>query len=181
MFSSEPSTPPPVPPLVTLMTDLVLKLILHTPAMQSKLGDVTHNVGQAYDTVRGIFDELTAKLTPHAIQQVTQYMAQQPNQANLMQVLQEGFGNILADGKIDVSDSVYFMSMIQHVVQEFETKRVSMSSSTVLCFLYFAVKAVLVLTLTGKDEEVAVALLNQSFNLLSLTVAASGVKCKCWA
>lgn len=162
------------------MTDLVLKLILHTPALQTKLGDVTQDVNQAYEIVRGVFDELTAKLTPSDIQKVTQYMSEQGHQQTLMQVLKEGFNNILADGKIDVSDSVYFMTMIQHVVQEFQTTRAPLSLSTVLCFLYFALKAVLLLTLTGKDEQVAVALLEQSFNLLSLTAQTTSCRCKCW-
>jgi hypothetical protein len=166
-----------VPPFVTLMTDVLLKLLLHVPAMQTKLKEFTTDVNQAYTVVNGVFGELERKLSRNELVALESYFSAHANQTTLVSVLKTGFDNILADGVIDITDSIHFMVMIEQIVATFSSFPQRLPARVVLAFLFFALKAVLVLTLTGKDEAVAVALLEQSFNLVALTVT-PGATCK---
>lgn len=82
----------------------------------------------------------------------------------------------MRDGKIDLSDSIYFMQLVENLVTLFgemgkdTNNTVTLTSNTVMYFLYFATKALLVLTLEKQDEQTALTLLDQSFQLVKLAV-----------
>jgi hypothetical protein len=158
--------------LVTLMTDLTMKLMLHIPALQSNLAELSKNATQAYKIARDVYDEVSAKLTPAEIGMLESFLTTDSNRESLRQVLQQGVAHILADGKVTMSDAVHVLQMIQHIVAGFQSMRTQMSSHVMYTFLYFAMKVVLVLTLTGEEEQTSLTLLDETFQLVTLATTA---------
>jgi len=86
--------------------------------------------------------------------------------------------DILADGKVDAKDAGHFVALVTQVVRLFNTSRsgeagsgTHISSDALFVFLYFVIKCVVVVVLDPAEEDVALTLLTQAFELLKLTVA----------
>lgn len=99
-------------------------------------------------------------------------------------IFTKAFGNIMEDGKIDMNDSVHFMTFIHEIINLFneytanQNFKVSLSSECILQFLYFIVKSILVLTLDGMEERGAVLMLDACMKLIRISVLPI-TKCKC--
>jgi hypothetical protein len=93
----------------------------------------------------------------------------------------------MADGKIDMSDAPHFLTLIHDCITLFSadaanTNYVALNSNTVITFLHFVLKCILILTLDEPEETAALVMLDGSFRLVKLTVLpliASGKWCPC--
>lgn len=167
-------TTPPTDPIVQAVTDVVLKLILQLPELRIKLDELLKEPTKALKDISAVYLELHHQLTPADKAALAQYVAQPFAQHKLIVMFVDAFGGIMADGKIDLSDSLHFMALVHKLVMYFTTfdadNTVTLSTNSVLYFLYFLTKSVLLLTLEGEQERMALLLLDQSFQLLQLTV-----------
>ena len=168
-------SPPSIDPIVQAATDVVLKLILQVPELRVKLDALLKEPSKAVTDVTAVYRELHDRFTPADKAALAQYLLQPFAQHKLILMFVEAFDGIMADGKIDLSDSLYFMALIQKLVSVFNTpdaeNTVTLSKNSVLYFLYFLTKSVLLLTLEGEQERMALLLLDQSFQLIQLTVS----------
>jgi hypothetical protein len=81
----------------------------------------------------------------------------------------------MADGKIDMNDAPHFMTLIHECITLFSSdavnaNAVALNSNTVITFLHFVLKCILILTLDGAEETAALVMLDCSFKLVKLTV-----------
>ena len=181
-------TTPPTDPIVQAVTDVVLKLILQTPELRIKLDELLEAPTKALQDVTAVYLELQHHLTPADKAALAQYLVQPFAQHKLIVMFGDAFEGIMADGKIDLSDSLHFMALVHKLVTHFSTfdadNTVTLSTNSVLYFLYFLTKSVLLLTLEGEHERMALLLLDQSFQLIQLTVTpvlpATWKCCGCW-
>jgi hypothetical protein len=167
-------TTPPTDPIVQAVTDVVLKLILQTPELRVKLNELLKEPSRAFKDINAVYVELQHQLTPADKTALAQYLVQPFAQHKLIVMFVDAFEGIMADGKIDLSDSLHFMALVHKLVTLFNTfdanNTVTLSTNSVLYFLYFLTKSVLLLTLEGEHERMALLLLDQSFQLIQLTV-----------
>jgi hypothetical protein len=75
----------------------------------------------------------------------------------------------MADGKVDMSDAPHFMTLIHDCITLFATEAtnsnaVALNSATVITFLHFVLKCILILTLNGSEEDAALMMLDCSSN-----------------
>jgi hypothetical protein len=89
--------------------------------------------------------------------------------------MQTAFANIMADGKIDMNDAPHFLTLIHDCITLFSAEAtnsnsVALNSSTVITFLHFVLKCILILTLDEPEETAALVMLDGSFKLVKLTV-----------
>lgn len=180
---------PMVDPTVQAVTDVVLKLILQMPGLRVKLDALLKQPAKAVTDITAVYHDVQAHLTPSEQRAVTQYLVQPFAQHKLILILTEAFEGVMADGKIDLSDSLYFMALVQKLVTLFTQhdgeNTVTLSKNSVLYFLYFLTKSVLMLTLEDEQERMALLLLDQSFQLVQLTLQPilpeAWKCCACWA
>jgi hypothetical protein len=96
----------------------------------------------------------------------------------------EAFTKIMEDGKIDMNDSIHFMTFIHEVIHLFnnyttgQNFKISLSSESVLQFLHFIIKSILLLTLDGEQERIAITMLDACMKLIQISVLPI-TKCKC--
>ena len=135
-----------------------------------------------------VYDELKTKLTPQELEQLNSYAGQDSSRRTIGSVMQTAFANIMADGKIDMNDAPHFLALIYDCITLFSENAaagtaVALNSTTVITFLHFVLKCILILTLDGPEETAALVMLDGSFKLVKLTVlpliAAGGKWCAC--
>jgi hypothetical protein len=174
-------------PLVSMVQDVIFNMILNVPALRTKLKTILDNPTLIGDEIRKVHDELQSKLTPHELQQLNSYACQDTSRRTIGSVMQTAFANIMADGKIDMSDAPHFLTLIHDCITLFSadatnTNSVTLNSNTVITFLHFVLKCILILTLDGPEEDAALVMLDGSFKLVKLTVLpliAGGKWCAC--
>ena len=188
---SAPATPPVAAalsnPLVNMVQDVIFNMILNVPALRTKLKIILDNPSLIGDEIRKVHDELQSKLTPQELQQLNSYACQDTSRRTIGSVMQTAFANIMADGKIDMSDAPHFLALIHDCITLFSTdsangNSVTLNSNTVITFLHFVLKCILILTLDGAEEDAALVMLDGSFKLVKLTVLpliAGGKWCAC--
>ena len=164
-----------VSPLIGMVQDVVLGMILHVPALRTKLQSILDNPSLIYAEISKVHDELQAKLTPNELRQLNTYACQDSSRRTIGSVMQTAFANIMADGKIDMSDAPHFLTLIHDCITLFATdaasgNAVALNSNTVITFLHFVLKCILILTLDGPEEDAALVMLDGSFKLVKLTV-----------
>ena len=172
--------PPPMvatasSPLIGMVQDVVLGMILNVPALRTKLQIILDNPSLIYAEISKVHDELKAKLTPNELIQLNSYACQDSSRRTIGSVMQTAFANIMADGKIDMNDAPHFLTLIHDCVTLFATEAtnsnaVALNSNTVITFLHFVLKCILILTLDGPEEDAALVMLDGSFRLVKLTV-----------
>ena len=172
---SPASTPVAASPLIGMVQDVVLGMILHVPAMRTKLHSILDNPSLIYAEISKVHDELQAKLTPNELRQLNSYACQDSSRRTIGSVMQTAFANIMADGKIDMNDAPHFLTLIHDCITLFATEAtnsnsVALNSNTVITFLHFVLKCILILTLDGPEEDAALVMLDGSFMLVKLTV-----------
>jgi hypothetical protein len=162
-------------PLVGMVQDVVLGMILHIPAMRTKLQSILENPSLMTGEIKKAHDELQAKLSPSELRQLNSYACQDSSRRTIGTIMQTAFSNIMADGKIDMNDAPHFMTLIHECITLFSSDAVSantvaLNSNTVITFLHFVLKCILILTLDGAEEAAALVMLDCSFKLVKLTV-----------
>ena len=195
--SSEPIAPSPpsppsepvtaVQPLIGMVQDVIFAMILNVPALRTKLQVILDNPSLIGAEINKVYDELKTKLTPQELEQLNSYACQDSSRRTLGSVMQTAFANIMADGKIDMSDAPHFLTLIHDCITLFSadaanTNYVALNSNTVITFLHFVLKCILILTLDEPEETAALVMLDGSFRLVKLTVLpliASGKWCPC--
>lgn len=175
--------------LVGMVQDVVLGMILNIPAMRIKLQSILDNPSLMTVEIKKAHDELRSKLSPSEFRQLESYASQDSSRNTIGTVMKSAFSNIMADGKIDMNDAPHFLTLIHECITMFSTEAlnsnaVSLNSNTVITFLHFVLKCILILTLDGAEEESALVMLDCSFKLVKLTVMPliSGKKwCACFS
>jgi hypothetical protein len=184
-----PRTPPPrtstpastaatateTSPLVGMVQDVVLGMILNVPAMRTKLQCILDNPSLITAEIKKAHDELQTKLSPSELRQLNSYASQDSSRRTIGTVMQTAFVNIMADGKIDMNDAPHFLTLIHDCITLFSenaaaSAAVALNSNTVITFLHFVLKCILILTLDGAEEAAALVMLDGSFKLVKLTV-----------
>ena len=162
-------------PLVGMVQDVVLGMILNVPAMRTKLQCILDNPALITAEIKKAHDELQTKLSPSELRQLNSYACQDSSRRTIGTVMQTAFANIMADGKIDMSDAPHFLTLIHECITLFSENAatgstVALNSNTVITFLHFVLKCILILTLDGAEEDAALVMLDGSFKLVKLTV-----------
>ena len=175
-------------PLIGMVQDVIFAMILNVPALRTKLQVILDNPSLIGAEISKVYAELQAKLTPQELEQLNSYAGQDSSRRTIGSVMQTAFANIMADGKIDMSDAPHFLTLIHDCITLFSENAaagsaVALNSNTVITFLHFVLKCILILTLDGPEEEAALVMLDGSFKLVKLTVlpliAAGGKWCAC--
>jgi hypothetical protein len=190
----KPATGEPAPegvvvknPLIGMVQDVIFAMILNVPALRTKLQVILDNPSLIGAEISKVHDELKTKLTPQELEQLNSYACQDSSRRTIGSVMQTAFANIMADGKIDMSDAPHFLTLIHDCITLFSAdaasgNSVTLNSNTVITFLHFVLKCVLILTLDEPEETAALVMLDGSFKLVKLTVLpliASGKWCAC--
>lgn len=162
-------------PLISMVQDVVLGMILHIPALRTKLQSILDNPSLMTAEISKVYGELQNKLTPQELEQLNAYVCQDGSRRTIGSVMRTAFSNIMADGKIDMNDAPHFMTLIHDCITLFATEAtnsnaVALNSATVITFLHFVLKCILILTLDGSEEDAALLMLDCSFKLVKLTV-----------
>ena len=165
----------PISPLIGMVQDVVLGMILRIPALRTKLQSILDNPSLMTAEISKAHNELQNKLTPQELEQLNAYACQDSSRRTIGSVMRTAFTNIMADGKVDVSDAPHFMTLIHDCITLFATEAtnsnaVALNSATVITFLHFVLKCILILTLDGSEEDAALMMLDCSFKLVKLTV-----------
>jgi hypothetical protein len=176
-------------PLIGMVQDVIFAMILNVPALRTKLQVILDKPSLIGAEIGKVYDELKAKLTPQELEQLNSYACQDSSRRTISSVMQTAFSNIMADGKIDMSDAPHFLALIHDCITLFSENAaagaaVALNSNTVITFLHFVLKCILILTLDGPEEEAAIVMLDSSFKLVKLTVLpliASKKWCACFA
>jgi len=173
--ASTPIAAPVTSPLIGMVQDVVLGMILNVPALRTKLQSILDNPSLIYAEISKVHDELQTKLTPNELMQLNSYACQDSSRRTIGSVMQTAFANIMADGKIDMNDAPHFLTLIHDCITLFATEAtnsnsVALNSNTVITFLHFVLKCILILTLDGPEEDAALVMLDGSFMLVKLTV-----------
>ena len=175
-------------PLIGMVQDVIFAMILNVPALRTKLQVILDNPSLIGAEISKVYAELQAKLTPQELEQLNSYAGQDSSRRTIGSVMQTAFANIMADGKIDMSDAPHFLTLIHDCITLFSENAaagsaVALNSNTVITFLHFVLKCILILTLDGPEEAAALVMLDGSFKLVKLTVlpliAAGGKWCAC--
>lgn len=190
--TSAPSVPSSIAveqqPLIGMVQDVIFAMILNVPALRTKLQVILDNPSLIGAEINKVYAELQAKLTPQELEQLNSYAGQDSSRRTIGSVMQTAFANIMADGKIDMSDAPHFLTLIHDCITLFSENAaagsaVALNSNTVITFLHFVLKCILILTLDGPEEAAALVMLDGSFKLVKLTVlpliAAGGKWCAC--
>lgn len=175
-------------PLVDMVQDVIFAMILNVPALRTKLQVILDNPSLIGAEISKVHDELQSKLTPQELEQLNSYAGQDSSRRTIGTVMQTAFANIMADGKIDMSDAPHFLTLIYDCITLFSAdsangNSVTLNSNTVVTFLHFVLKCILILTLDGPEEDAALVMLDGSFKLVKLTVLpllAGGKWCCCF-
>ena len=195
--TATPTTPTPTTatttttpvPLVGMVQDVIFAMILNVPALRTKLQVILDNPSLIGAEISKVYAELQSKLTPQELQQLNAYAGQDSSRRTLGSVMQSAFANIMADGKIDMSDAPHFLTLIHDCITLFSENAtaaaasVTLNSNTVITFLHFVLKCILILTLDEPEETAALVMLDGSFRLVKLTVLPliSGKKWCCFS
>ena len=174
-------------PLVGMVQDVIFAMILNVPALRTKLQVILDNPSLIGAEISKVHAELQAKLTPQELEQLNSYAAQDSSRRTIGSVMQTAFTNIMADGKIDMSDAPHFLTLIHDCITMFSDNAaagsaIALNSNTVITFLHFVLKCILILTLYEPEETAALVMLDGSFKLVKLTVLpliAGGKWCAC--
>ena len=164
--------------------NVILNLILTIKPLRVKLGEILNQPELIYAEVIKVYDENKTKFTPSDIENIKTIVSLTNSVTELNGIFLDAFTKIMEDGKIDMNDSIHFMTFIHEVVRLFndyttnQSFKISLSSETVLHFLYFIIKSILILTLDDEQERVAVLMLDASMKLIQITVLPIA-KCKC--
>ena len=166
------------------LKNIIINLILSIKQLRVKLEPILNQPNVIYAEIFKVYEEVKADFTASDIENIESVISITSCVNEVNGIFTTAFTSIMADGKIDMSDAVHFMTFIHQIVNLFneytanQNFKVSLSSECILQFLYFIVKSILVLTLDGVEEANAVQMLDASVKLIKITVLPI-TKCKC--
>ena len=164
--------------------NIILNLILTIKPLRVKLGAILNQPDVIYVEVFKVYEENKTKFTPTDIENIKTIVSLTNSVTELNGIFLDAFTKIMEDGKIDMNDSIHFMTFMHEVVHLFnnyttnQNFKISLSSESVLHFLHFIIKSILILTLDDEAERIAILMLDASIKLIQITVLPIA-KCKC--
>jgi len=170
------TNPGKIDPIFTLVKDITFNLILNVAGLRKKLDNILNDPNLTIIEISKVFNEVQSRIPPTEMDKIRLYFSNENTRNNLSGILQNSFTKIMEDGKIDMNDATHFMSLIYDVVTLFNDhttdndNQMNISSDSIMIFLYFIIKSILVLTLDDMEERIAVGLLDTSFKLISIAV-----------
>jgi len=169
------------------LKNIIINLILSIKQLRVKLEPILNQPDVIYAEIFKVYEEIKESNTSFSqsdIENVVSVISITSCVNEMNGIFTKAFGNIMEDGKIDMNDSVHFMTFIHEIINLFneytanQNFKVSLSSECILQFLYFIVKSILVLTLDGMEERGAVLMLDACMKLIRISVLPI-TKCKC--
>jgi DNA repair exonuclease SbcCD ATPase subunit len=169
------------------LKNIIINLILSIKQLRVKLEPILNQPDVIYAEIFKVYEEIKESNTSFSQSDIENVVSviSITNCVNEMNgIFTKAFGNIMEDGKIDMNDSVHFMTFIHEIINLFneytanQNFKVSLTSECILQFLYFIVKSILVLTLDGMEERGAVLMLDACMKLIRISVLPI-TKCKC--
>ena len=169
------------------LKNIIINLILSIKQLRVKLEPILNQPDIIYAEIFKVYEEIKESNTSFSqsdIENVVSVISITSCVNEMNGIFTKAFANIMEDGKIDMNDSVHFMTFIHEIINLFneytanQNFKVSLSSECILQFLYFIVKSILVLTLDGMEERGAVLMLDASMKLIRISVLPI-TKCKC--
>ena len=164
--------------------NIILNLILTIKPLRVKLGAILNQPDLIYVEVLKVYEENKTKFTPADIDNIKTIVSLTNSVTELNGIFLDAFTKIMEDGKIDMNDSIHFMTFMHEIVRLFndyttnQSFKIALSSESVLHFLHLIIKSILVLTLDEEPERVAILMLDASMKLIQITVLPI-TKCKC--
>ena len=164
--------------------NIILNLILAIKQLRVKMGSILNQPDIIYVEVLKVYEESKTKFTPTDIENIKTIISVTSSVTELNRIFLDAFTKIMEDGKIDMNDSIHFMTFMHEVVRLFndyttsQNFKISLSSESVLHFLHFIIKSILILTLDDEQERVAILMLDASIKLIQIAVLPI-TKCKC--
>ena len=164
--------------------NIILNLMVTIKPLRIKLGSVLQQPDIIYVDVLKVYEENKTKFTSTDINNIKTIVSVTSSVTELNGIFLEAFTKIMADGKIDMNDSVHFMTFMYEIVRLFNTYttsqnfKIAISSESVLNFLFVIVKSILMLTLENEQEVVAISMLDASMKLIQISVLPI-TKCSC--
>ena len=164
--------------------NIILNLILTIKPLRVKLGAILNQPDVIYVEVFKVYEENKTKFTPTDIENIKTILSITNSVTELNGIFLDAFTKIMEDGKIDMNDSIHFMTFMHEVVHLFnnyttsQNFKISLSSESVLHFLHFIIKSILILTLDDEQERIAILMLDASIKLIQISVLPIA-KCKC--
>ena len=169
------------------LKNIIINLILSIKQLRVKLEPILNQPDIIYAEIFKVYEEIKESNTSFSqsdIENVVSVISITSCVNEMNGIFTKAFANIMEDGKIDMNDSVHFMTFIHEIINLFneytanQNFKVSLTSECILQFLYFIVKSILVLTLDGMEERGAVLMLDASMKLIRVSVLPI-TKCKC--
>lgn len=164
--------------------NIILNLILAIKPLRVKMGSILNQPDVIYVEVLKVYEESKTKFTPTDIENIKTIVSVTTSVTELNGIFLDAFTKIMEDGKIDMNDSIHFMTFMHEVVRLFndyttnQNFKISLSSESVLHFLHLIIKSILILTLDDEQERVAILMLDASIKLIQIAVLPI-TKCKC--
>lgn len=164
--------------------NIILNLILTIKPLRIKLEAILTQPDLIFMEVFKVYEENKASFTPTDIENIKTIVSSTTSVTELNRIFLDAFTKIMEDGKIDMNDSVHFMTFMHEVVRLFndyttnQSFRISLSAESVLHFLHVIIKSILLLTLDHEEERVAVSMLDASMKLIQIAVLPI-TKCNC--
>ena len=169
------------------LKNIIINLILSIKQLRVKLEPILNQPDVIYAEIFKVYEEIKESNTSFSqsdIENVVSVISITSCVNEMNGIFTKAFANIMEDGKIDMNDSVHFMTFIHEIINLFneytanQNFKVSLTSECILQFLYFIVKSILVLTLDGMEERGAVLMLDACMKLIRISVLPI-TKCKC--
>ena len=164
--------------------NIILNLILTIKPLRIKLEAILSEPDLICVEVFKVYEENKASFTPADIENIKTIVSSTTSVTELNRIFLDAFTKIMEDGKIDMNDSVHFMTFMHEVVRLFneytttQSFKISLSADSVLHFLHVIIKSILLLTLDHEEERVAVSMLDASMKLIQIAVLPI-TKCNC--
>jgi hypothetical protein len=164
--------------------NVILNLILTIKPLRVKLGAILNQPDVIYVEVFKVYEENKTKFTPTDIENIKTIVSITNSVTELNGIFLDAFTKIMEDGKIDMNDSIHFMTFMHEIIQLFnnytasQNFKISLSSESVLHFLHFIIKSILILTLDEEQERIAILMLDASIKLIQISVLPIA-KCNC--
>ena len=164
--------------------NIILNLILTIKPLRIKLEAILSEPDLICVEVFKVYEENKASFTPTDIENIKTIVSSTTSVTELNRIFLDAFTKIMEDGKIDMNDSVHFMTFMHEVVRLFneytttQSFKISLSADSVLHFLHVIIKSILLLTLDHEEERVAVSMLDASMKLIQIAVLPI-TKCNC--
>jgi hypothetical protein len=163
---------------------IILNLILAIKPLRVKMGSILNQPDVICVEIIKVYEENKTKFTTTDIENIKTIVSLTNSVTELNGIFLDAFTKIMEDGKIDMNDSMHFMTFMHEIVRLFneyttnQNFKISLSSESVLHFLHFIIKSILILTLDDEQERVAILMLDASMKLIQISVLPI-TKCKC--